>query len=232
MIPRIIIVPSEDENNIYNINERYIKAVSKNGGIPIISAYLGKKYIDEITDIADGIIFSGGNDPNPIFFKENPKYSKNSTPKRDIFEVMLCKKAFEKNIPILGICRGIQIICLAFGGTIYQDIFHRKEYTFNHFQSFSGKYPFHGININKNSNLYKILGKKRIYVNSFHHQGIHTIPKGFKISALSDDIIIEAIEYSGKKFIMGVQWHPEQTFENSIQRNIFKNFIYIAKGVK
>lgn len=225
MKPLILIVPSSDEKKLLKINESYINAVCQNGGIPIISAYYNNECTDEILQNIQGIIFSGGVDSNPIFFGENPMYCGEVSPKRDIFEINLCRKAFKKNIPILGICRGMQIIALAFGGKIYQDIQKEHFGTFNHFQNFSGKYPFHGVNIIKNTGLYSILQKKRIYVNSFHHQAVCEVPKNFIISAKSDDLIIEAIEYTGKNFIMGVQWHPEQTSQKSIQRYIFKTFI-------
>lgn len=225
MKPLILIVPSSDEKKLLKINESYINAVCQKGGIPIISAYYNNECTDEILQNIQGIIFSGGVDPNPIFFGENPMHCGEVSPKRDIFEINLCRKAFKKNIPMLGICRGMQIIALAFGGKIYQDIQKEHFGTFNHFQNFSGKYPFHGVNIIKNTGLYSILQKKRIYVNSFHHQAVCEVPKNFIISAKSDDLIIEAIEYTGKNFIMGVQWHPEQTSQKSIQRYIFKTFI-------
>ena len=118
MKPLILIVPSSDEKKLLKINESYINAVCQKGGIPIISAYYNNECTDEILQNIQGIIFSGGVDPNPIFFGENPMYCNEVSPKRDIFEINLCRKAFKKNIPMLGICRGMQIIALVFGGKI------------------------------------------------------------------------------------------------------------------
>ena len=230
MKPRVIIVPSQLDKNTLKVSENYVKAVAENGGIPIISAYLGEKYIEEILNISDGIIFTGGNDPNPIFFGENPTYSLESSPKRDIFEKILCKRAFEENIPMLGICRGMQIIALSLGGKIYQDLQKEKENSFNHYQQFEGNYPYHSIDIKKDTRLFDILGKKKIYVNSFHHQAVSIIPKDFIASAISDDLVIEGMEYLGNNFILGLQFHPEMTDKNNTQRRIFKRFIEYLKG--
>ena len=228
--PIILIIPSLDEYNNLKLSQKYTKIISKNSAVPIISAYY--KNINDIIKYIDGIIFSGGVDPNPIFFDIEPRYCNDITPKRDIFEISLCKKAFKMGIPILGICRGIQIIALTFGGNIYQDIHKENSNKSKHYQNFSGKYPFHSINIRKKSKLYNIIKSEKLYVNSFHHQAIKEVPKKFEISAISDDLIIEAIEYKGNKFIIGVQWHPEQMTKSNYNESIFKKFIYEANEYK
>ncbi len=154
----------------------------------------------------------------------------NISPIRDIIEIELCKTALKKNIPILGICRGCQVLAIASGGNIYQDIYSQYKTNIKHSQQAPKYYPTHNITIESNSKIFNIYNMKRISVNSFHHQSISIVSKEFIISAKSDDNIIEAIEHKYNKFCIGVQWHPETMFERySNQLELFKAFILSCK---
>lgn len=205
------------------INTDYFNAVGQSGGI---SFYINPKSdISDTLKIIDGIILSGGGDFHENFIDEPlDKNAKNIDFERDMFEIGLCRNAFLNRIPILGICRGAQVISLALGGKIIQHIE-------GHFQKNDRKIPFHAIKILEKSNLFSIVGKNCAEVNSLHHQCISCVPKGFIVSAQSYDGVIEAIEYNclnleNKYFCMGVQWHPEALFDKGGEsEKLFEYFI-------
>ncbi len=198
------------------INECNLKALTASGAIPLMLPITGEEeLIDEYLKIVDGLYFSGGNDISPLIFGEDPiKEIHEIDYSRDEFEIKLFKKAASKNMPILGICRGEQIINVAAGGTLYQDIYAQKEGTNGHSPSFSsGGHAHHKVKIIKDSKLYNMLQADELNVNSFHHQSVKNIAEGFKVTAYAEDGIIEAVESVNHSFIIGVQWHPELMYE-------------------
>ena len=218
--PKIILTcPEKEEKSNISLfcNHYYIKAVKESGGIPILTDPSYEGLEDELLELADGLILTGGGDIEPSLYheKKDPK-TKDIDIKRDNFEISLLKKAVEMEIPVLGICRGIQIINVAYKGTLYQDL---PGHTYN---------KNHIINIKKNSILDKIFKKDKIEVNSYHHQGVKDIAPGFEAIAKSNEGIIEAIILDdNKKFIFGVQWHPERMYESF--KDLFLEFIKIAE---
>ena len=173
--------------------------------------------IKSIIQIIDGIIFTGGTDINPLNYEEMPyKGLESVDPIRDKFELDLAKWVIlNTDIPILGICRGMQILNVAAGGSLYQDLLSQKATKFNHSLTniFPKDEPSHMVNISRFSKLYDIFQVDKIAVNSFHHQGIKVIGEDFKATMISEDNIIEAIEMKGERFVVGVQWHPEMLLE-------------------
>ncbi len=212
------------ENNKYMLNRAYAEAVLKNGGIPNILTYGEIDDIDFILSKYDGILLSGGGDVDPSYYSQKIHPKTEIVDKiRDEFELTLCKKAVEKNIPLLAICRGVQILNVAFSGTLYQ---HIENHNFND-ERFSEK---HEINISPNTLLFNILKNDKIKTNSIHHQAIAKIGKDLKASAVSEDGIVEALEYNNK-FTLGVQWHPEALFDKiEIHSKIFEYFIEACKN--
>lgn len=207
---------SSDGHGYEKINECNLKALIKSGAIPLMLPITGDdELIDDYLNIVDGLYFSGGSDINPLIFGEDPiKQLGEIDYCRDEFEIKLFKKAAEKNMSILGICRGEQVINVASGGNLYQDIYIQKNGVNGHSPKFSSiGYAYHSVKIMKDSMLYSALKTEEINVNSFHHQSIKNLAQGFKITALSADGIIEAIESVNHSFIMGIQWHPELMFE-------------------
>lgn len=207
---------SDSGYNYQKINECNLKALIEAGAVPIMLPITGDDdLIDEYLNVVDGLYFSGGSDINPLYFGEDPiKEIGGIDYSRDEFEVKLFKKAAEKNMPILGICRGEQVINVAAGGSLYQDIYSQREGTNGHSPTFSGGgYAYHRVQIMKDSKLFEILKTEETNINSFHHQAVKDIAEGYKVAALSKDGIIEAIESVNHDFVVGIQWHPELMFE-------------------
>lgn len=197
----------------------------KAGALPIIIPLSkpedAKSYVDKI----DALVIPGGDDVSPIYYGEEPlsKLGKNS-PKRDLFDLALIKEAHKQQKPILGICRGLQIINVAFGGSLYQDLSYKASVNVQHEQKTDLKYETHSVMIEKDSFLSNIYVSK-LMVNSYHHQAIKRIAPNFKVTAKSTDGIIEAIEHTDQK-IYAVQWHPElMAKHNSEHQKVFDAFV-------
>jgi len=220
-------VANKNSDFYTNIHYRNIDVIYKAGGLPIILPSTGEE-CEEYLDILDGIYFSGGIDVNPMFFGEDPICGIGSTNiERDKFEIELYKKAVRIDRPMLGICRGMQVINIAAGGTIYQDLSAQLPNCICHSQGGSPRSDyFHKILIEENSKLYNIYKNKEIYTNTFHHQSIKDVAPGFKITAKTKDGVIEAIESINNRYIVAVQWHPEHMYYAHDEHfEIFKSFV-------
>ncbi len=207
---------TSDGYSYETINEYNLKAFMLSGAIPIMLPITEEdELMDEYLEIVDGLCFSGGDDICPLVYGEDPiNEVKEINHLRDEFEIKLFQKAAAKDMPILGICRGSQIINVSSGGSLYQDINIQKEGTSGHMPKFvSAGFAHHRVEIMKDSILYKLLQTEEIPVNSFHHQAVKDIARGYKVAALSKDGTIEAIESVNHTFILGVQWHPELLYE-------------------
>ncbi|MCD8202229.1 MAG: membrane dipeptidase [Prevotella sp.] len=205
--------------------EKYYDSVVKAGGTPIIIPPIAdSNVIINSLETIDGLILTGGGDINPLWAGEEPStrlHSINST--RDEAELLTVRLAYNRQIPMLGICRGIQTLAMALDGEVDQDIeeAHQKRVNsaneaaenflapIKHSQDADRNTPTHTINIEKNSLLYTLYNIGDLAVNSFHHQAVRNPGKRFKITATAPDGVIEAIESSEHKAIVGVQWHPE-----------------------
>ncbi|MBQ6965861.1 MAG: gamma-glutamyl-gamma-aminobutyrate hydrolase family protein [Bacteroidaceae bacterium] len=191
--------------------EGYYQSVLKAGGIPlIIPPFEEVQQLGELLDRLDGILFSGGGDINPLLLGEEPiKELHAITPERDRQELLLARLAYDRQIPMLGICKGIQTINAALGGTNYQDIYTQKEGTrIKHSQDEDRRYPSHRVTLTPGTILARLFGET-LAVNSFHHQACKEPAPNLRVAALSPDGIIEAIESNEFKSILAVQWHPE-----------------------
>lgn len=211
------------------INSDYILSIEKNNACAIILPIVDdEESIKTQISLADALILSGGYDVNPKFYNEEA--SKNLgqiCTKRDVYELKLIKYAILKNIPILGICRGLQILNVYFGGTLYQDINSLKN-TIKHSQDKEPKEEIHSVKLS--SKLLEIFKQDEIMVNSFHHQAIKKLASNFEICALAKDNIIEGIFSKEHDFILAIQWHPEMLHESNINMNkIFQTLIHKAR---
>ena len=207
----------------------YARAISNAGGLPVILAHILKEdYYDEILEACDGVLFAGGSDLNPLLYQESPeeKCMKVNTV-RDEFELKLLTRALEKDIPVLGICRGMQLINVHYGGSLYQDQDEAPEKRLNHaVLSLPKWHQAHEVKLMKNSMVKELYKKEKIWTNSFHHQLVKETGPGLHITARASDGTIEALEDKSKYFMMGVQWHPEMMFqEEEEQKKIFKFFV-------
>lgn len=209
------------------VNDDYISAVEKVGGIPIMLPIIEEEEnIREQVKRVDAIILSGGYDIDPVYWGEEitPKLE-TIYPRRDRYEMKIIQYAREFKKPMLGICRGHQILNVAFGGSLYQDIYGLPG-VLQHVQKAKYYLGTHSIETKEGSFLYEVLGKKQ-RVNSYHHLAIKDLGKDLKITAVAPDGIVEGIEYNGEgQLILGVQFHPEMMHRHEeFALNIFKEFI-------
>lgn len=230
--PIIGVTPQFDiENNRTWIYDHYLDCIREYGAVTIILPYISdKNEIKEIVSRVDGVMFTGGQDIEPaIYGAQKSGLCGAVSERRDEAEMLIMQEAFRQGKPIFGICRGVQLINAAFGGTLYQDI--GDEYGEHVEHSVVNVYgnKVHSVNIEENTVLYKLLGGKRFDVNSHHHQAVKDVAPGFEVMARSDDGIIEAIRYCGDKFVWGVQWHPEFDYKIEINGRILKNFVDAAE---
>lgn len=191
--------------------EGYYRSVLEAGGTPIvIPAFEDTDAMVSLLDHVDALILSGGGDINPLYLGEEPIRELSSiNPARDNQELLLVRLAANRQIPILGICRGIQVMTAALGGKLYQDIYKEAGATLKHSQDTERHTATHSVRIASSSKLSKIFGATNLYVNSFHHQTVREAAPGFAVTAVSPDGLIEAVESIHGKSMLGVQWHPE-----------------------
>lgn len=200
--------------------ERYYKGIAEAGGVPVVIPPLADKdVIINTLDSLDGLMLTGGGDINPLWAGEEPSPRLHSINReRDEAELLAVRLAYNRQIPMLGICRGIQVLVTALDGEVEQDIAEGMQAgrltpgghaLLKHSQDADRREPTHTVIIEKDSALYGIYGTGTLAVNSFHHQSVRKCGARFKVTAVAPDGIIEAIESSEYKSIMGVQWHPE-----------------------
>ena len=227
MKPIIGITFSKDIGD--DLSNNYINAINEFGGIHR-TLYPGISE-DAFTDI-DGLLLTGGPDIDPVYYGEERHETTDINTARDELELPRYKWAIEKDFPVFGICRGIQIMNVAIGGSLYQDIPSQFTYRLTHKILVNSDDSWHKIKIQPNSLLNQITGDYAAKVNSRHHQALKVIGKGFTVTAQSKDGIIEAIEDRSKRFVLGVQYHPErmtQTAEfRKHRRKLFEAFIKAA----
>lgn len=208
----------------------YVKAVEWAGGAPLIVPVVEQlESIQPVLDMLDGIIFSGGTDIDPQCYGELMLFQSNGIePVRDAHEIGLVKKVLaERKIPVMGICRGMQLLNVACGGTLYQDLEKQRKNEFNHSMEMYPKYlPTHDVTLQDHSFLQSAFQKSTIRVNSLHHQGIKTIGQGLSATGTTSDGLIEGIELSGERCVIGVQFHPEMMVDNNPELlKIFMAFV-------
>jgi putative glutamine amidotransferase len=208
----------------YALREDYANAVTSSGGVPIMLPF-DESSINEVLDIANGLIIPGGDfDIDPKFYGQeitSPTVTINHA--RTNYDMKLLEKALAKNIPFLGICYGMQLMNVLFGGSLIQDLPANQPIA--HKQPMPKNMPWHDINIEAGSKLAQIAGTNLAYkVNSTHHQAIDKIGQNLITCATAPDGIVEAIESINHKFAIGVEWHPE--YQNTeLDIAIFKAFI-------
>lgn len=206
------------------IHEDYIHAIQRAGGIPILLMPEDQSFPDYV----DGILFSGGGDIDPLLFGEEPIAQNGEiSPLRDAYELWLCEQAFLRDIPIFGICRGMQVMNIAAGGGIYQDIAVQHGSQIKHSQQAPRRHATHSIQVQEDGLLYALWQKKRVVVNSVHHQAVSTLGDGFSVVASSTDGLTEAIARKQTGFVLGVQWHPEAMYTQE-QDVLFQHFVEAA----
>ena len=198
-------------NKKNSVNNTYINSILKNGGVPyLIPVTDDVEVLRQIVAQLDGIVFTGGEDFAPAYYgKEEHEKLGEVNVTRDTYDLTLLKLATDRNIPTLGICRGLQLINVGMGGTLYQDLPAEKPSDINHRQEEEGTVPTHSVSVVEGSVMHNIFGKQEIQVNTFHHQAIDKLAPGLKIVGWSNDSVPELIEAYPHRQILGTQFHPE-----------------------
>jgi len=217
-----------------SITEAYVKALIGAGAAPmLIPLGLPDEILQTISSRLDGILFTGGGDIHPENYQgqEHPLLDEVDTD-RDRIEIELIHRARSANLPFLGICRGLQVINVAFGGTLYEDILDQRPASQRHqfWPEKQRNYLAHTVAIEPQSRLAAILGENHPQVNSFHHQGIRNLAPNLQATAYAPDGIIEAIELPDHPFALAVQWHPEWLVPNdAAMTRLFRDFVKAAQ---
>jgi len=218
--------PSE---SAYRISEAYVAALENAGAIAVALPHSELQISNpkRILDSVQGLVLAGGSDLDPIHYHEEPRVKhKTIDPIRDTFEMAICREAMSRDMPILGICRGIQVLNVAAGGTLHQDVTEQSREVLVHEQDAPRWHPTHDVVFAHESVLGEILGCRKCRVNSFHHQTIRDIAPGFVECAKASDGTVEAIENPHARFMVGVQWHPENLAQRSaFWLRLFKRFV-------
>ena len=207
----------------------YLRALERAGAVPAVLPPLGPASVEAIVERVDGICLSGGPDIDPSAYRgaDHPHLGP-TEPALDAFELALARAADERGLPILAICRGLQLLNVARGGTLQQhlpeivgdDIVHRQVEPVDR--------PTHWVRVHHSGRLASILGRRRTKVNSFHHQATADVGQGLVPVAWARDGTVEALEGTGERFVLAVQWHAEGLIERPEQRALFAAFVQAA----
>ena len=209
--PMIGLTGNYNDSNC-TLAEGYYQSILQAGGIPvIIPPYDDTHLLAQTLDQLDGILLTGGGDINPLYLGEEPiRELHGINPRRDRQELLLTRLAADRQLPILGICRGVQVMNAAFDGALYQDIHVQMEgIRIKHSQDLDRSHASHTVQIEPGTLLHSLFQTETLAVNSFHHQAIQAPAPGFRVCAKATDGVIEAIESTEFKSMLGVQWHPE-----------------------
>ena len=229
MKPVIGVMPLwDDEKDSIWMLPGYFDGISQAGGIPIMLPFTTDEgETDQLFDMSDGFLFTGGHDVSPELYDEEPLEGLvGSCKKRDRMESAFLKKAIGNNKPVLGICRGIQFINAALGGSLYQDLPTQRPTDTEHHQDPPYDIPVHSVTVTVDSPLYKCLETGNIHVNSYHHQAVKEVASCLEVMAVSEDGLVEGLYLPKHRFLWAIQWHPEFSYlkdENS--RRIFSAFV-------
>lgn len=201
---------NEDEERFY-LGRHYVRAVETAGGLPVaLPALVREGGVEGLLGVLDGLLLAGGGDLDPFYFGEEPlPVTGEIAPERDRFELALARGALRLGLPVLGICRGLQVLNVAAGGTLYQDLAQAVPRPLKHYQQAPRWYATHGFTVAGGSRLAGIMGAGYRRVNSFHHQAVARVAPGFRATAWAPDGVVEAVEATGPGFALGVQFHPE-----------------------
>jgi putative glutamine amidotransferase len=209
----------------------YVRAIEAAGGVPVVMPPLALTSVPALVARLDGLLLCGGPDLSPAAYAQRPHPQLGSTePPLDAFEYAIVRDALRLELPILGICRGVQALNVACGGTLHQHLPDVVGDTILHRQSEVGRCPTHVVDVLDGTRLAELAGAGRLHVNSFHHQAVDQLGGGLRVCALAPDGTIEAIEDPARRFVVGVQWHAEALVEDRVHRALFEGLIAAALG--
>lgn len=224
-----------EKSQDYGVKSPYVEAVRCAGGLPVLlPASSSLEDAEALANAVDGLLIPGGIDVSPLLYGQQPIPQVAKTRRDfDLFETALIKAVAKQNKPIFGICRGMQIINVCFGGTLYQDIYEQVNRQICHCQDMDIRSEAtHMVTLSENSRLRSIIDADTLLVNSYHHQAICDVAKGFTATAAAPDGVVEAIE-SDNGQILAVQWHPECLYRTMVPAmELFRSFVLCCSQSK
>ncbi|MBR9865721.1 MAG: gamma-glutamyl-gamma-aminobutyrate hydrolase family protein [Oceanospirillales bacterium] len=225
-------IPTYAHEPWYALRENYCSSIRKAGGLPVGLAH-EIDVVDNYLDMVDGLVISGGMyDIHPELYGEakieGELVTKDS---RTQFEFALVRGALARDIPLIGICGGMQVLAVINGAKLVQDIRTEVQDSLNHMQPLPHNEPSHTVSFMPGSLICKLFGKEKVGVNSVHHQSVKDLPPKIMVSAVAEDQVIEAIEIPGQTFCLGFQWHPEYLISKG-EFNVFEAFIAAARNTR
>ena len=229
MKPLIAVCPlANEKRQLQLMQPGYLRGIELAGGAPVVLPLTEDvQVLQAILERCAGVLIPGGHDVEPARYGQEllPECGELS-PARDRLEDWVMGWALERDMPILGICRGVQMLNVHLGGTLYQDLPSQCPESLNHSQQPPYEELVHTVNVKEGSMLAQFTGAGELRVNSLHHQAIWEVAPGLVVDALSEDGLVEAVHLPGKRFVLGVQWHPEYCCESQKESlEIFRGFL-------
>lgn len=221
-------MPKPSGHIAFGINEPYVNSIANAGGLPIlIPLGLSNEDLDILFLRLDGILFTGGYDIDPRGYGNQPHPKVEGVDvDRDRVEVHLVRTAIQSGKSFFGICRGCQVINVALGGSLYEDLPEQHPGNVHHDNhDHPRNFLAHSVDIQSDSSLAQVMSRNQVRVNSLHHQGVRHLAPELRATAIAPDGLIEAFELPGHPFGLAVQWHPEELQEHAVMRNLFQTFI-------
>jgi putative glutamine amidotransferase len=230
-IDAVVLTPQgEPAQHEMALGLRYLEAIESAGGIPVVVPPLHIGLVEQLLERIDGVCLSGGPDLDPVSYGARPHEHTGPTQHRlDAFELALARAADARGLPILAVCRGLQVLNVARGGTLHQHLPEQVGERIKHRQEAAGTFPTHWVTLQPSSKLETILGRHRTKVNSFHHQAVATLGDGLVVTGRASDGTIEGVEAIDREFVVGVQWHAETLVDRPGQAALFSSFVQAAR---
>lgn len=230
--PAIGITTGIDDKGFFSLRPEYARAVEKAGGLPVLLPP-GDDALSHL-DRVSGLMLSGGSDIDPAIYGEAPHPTSRWVRERDDFELALAQAALERDLPLLAICRGQQVLNVAAGGTLVQDIPSQLPVPGPHYPKDVPRWQVaHEVEILPGTRLREIVGRDVLEVNSFHHQAVRELGRGLRLAARGRDGVVEAVESAAHRFVIGVQWHPEAMWNREPDhQELFRGFVDAARGIR